>query len=218
MFGEGLPGSKPPDFTKIPGIRASTPRLPLPRTPEQRPRTTEPRPQVAHPSPKLRLHQLAASAPTAAAPKPKPNPRPHSGNRPDRCRSGRRSAAGSQNRQARETARAAVVSPAVPRIRQSMTEYTERLLTSPSRKDKGRPPAAGLADRHPSDRHPVPGLCPALRSVSVLSGIAAADHGSFRPEPPGPDRRRFSMACPSGWRRIRCRISPSECSASSRPW
>jgi hypothetical protein len=28
VFGEGLPGSKPPDFTKIPGIRAATPPSP----------------------------------------------------------------------------------------------------------------------------------------------------------------------------------------------
>jgi hypothetical protein len=30
VFGEGVPGSKPPDFTKIPGIRANTPASAVP--------------------------------------------------------------------------------------------------------------------------------------------------------------------------------------------
>src|SRR5271166_1273485 len=30
VFGEGLPGSKPPDFTKIPGIRGGSPSAPVP--------------------------------------------------------------------------------------------------------------------------------------------------------------------------------------------
>src|SRR5579862_8991496 len=70
VFGEGLPGSAPPDFTKIQGIRASTPPAPA-RAPEAAPRPPE---TAAQPN-RDRQEAQRKSEPTAATP-PKPKPHP----------------------------------------------------------------------------------------------------------------------------------------------
>src|SRR5882724_11417207 len=49
-----------------------------------------------------------------------------------------------------------------------------------------RAPAVGVADRNSADRYSVPGVCAALPGFSAASGVAAADHGSFRTGPTQP--------------------------------
>ena len=76
VFGEGLPGSAPPDFTKIPGIRSSTP----PSTQTRAPATaTQPNRDRQEAQPKTPSTTPAAAAETpakAAATPPKPKPHP----------------------------------------------------------------------------------------------------------------------------------------------
>ena len=82
VFGEGLPGSTPPDFTKIPGIRAATPP-PNPAATARKPAATA---QGAAPTTSNTVTPSAASSsptkkaaapPAAAAASPaKPKPRP----------------------------------------------------------------------------------------------------------------------------------------------
>ncbi len=103
VFGEGLPGSAPPDFTKIPGIRASTPATPSGRHAVPRARdshSTEPRPQGS--ATQIRAHHTSrcsrdtpqshrrdsAEAKTASN-------HPNSRDRSNGCRSGRRPPSGS---------------------------------------------------------------------------------------------------------------------------
>jgi rod shape-determining protein MreC len=89
VFGEGLPGSKPPDFTNIPGIRASTPPATKTLPPGgTQPNATQPNGtqpsrdrQEAQPKPGTTTPATAAGTPANAAatsptPPPKPKPRP----------------------------------------------------------------------------------------------------------------------------------------------
>jgi rod shape-determining protein MreC len=93
VFGEGLPGSAPPDFTKIPGIRASAP-LSNPQAPKTNPPagngSTPPNPQPAQSTNSKPVTATPGSQPNAAGstaanvgterpasstpPKPKPRP------------------------------------------------------------------------------------------------------------------------------------------------
>lgn len=82
VFGEGVPGSKPPDFTKIPGIRAAAPDGASPRPAAPAATAT----QIPPPQPPASPNTSAANNPatkpatpktpsqTADAPKPKPRP------------------------------------------------------------------------------------------------------------------------------------------------
>jgi rod shape-determining protein MreC len=91
VFGEGLPGSIPPDFTKIPGIRASTPpanqpagvpkpgAATTPATPggaqPQRPPASQPGGTAVNVSPSPATPPgTPATNPANAPPKPKPRP------------------------------------------------------------------------------------------------------------------------------------------------
>jgi rod shape-determining protein MreC len=82
VFGEGLPGSKPPDFTNIPGIRASTPpasKVPTPNRPSEAAQPAQPSRdrQEAQPKPGATTPPAAAETPAkAAAAPPKPKPKP----------------------------------------------------------------------------------------------------------------------------------------------
>ncbi|HYL37565.1 MAG TPA: rod shape-determining protein MreC [Bryobacteraceae bacterium] len=85
VFGVGLPGSKPPDFTKIPGVRAAAPApnsapgaAGTPATPAGPP---GPNPATASGSagknpPAAKPQPAAAPADAATVPKPKPRPAP----------------------------------------------------------------------------------------------------------------------------------------------
>jgi rod shape-determining protein MreC len=79
VFGEGLPGSAPPDFTKIPGIRASTPAANQPAiVPKPLPATAQPQ-RVAPERPPASDAAAAkvttpSTTPVTAPPKPKPRP------------------------------------------------------------------------------------------------------------------------------------------------
>ncbi len=72
VFGEGTPGSIPPDFTKIQGVRAATPPAP------PKPGTSTPNPaspqRPATPGGTTANAAAPPVAPTAAPPKPKPRP------------------------------------------------------------------------------------------------------------------------------------------------
>ncbi|HLG98481.1 MAG TPA: rod shape-determining protein MreC [Bryobacteraceae bacterium] len=86
-FGEGIPGSKPPDFTKIPGIRAAAPAASsakpasgapaIPALPSADPNRPPTAPPTAAPGP-ANMPAPKPAAPkapqTADAPKPKPRP------------------------------------------------------------------------------------------------------------------------------------------------
>jgi rod shape-determining protein MreC len=84
VFGEGLPGSKPPDFTKIPGIRAAAPPTAAskpaapPATPSQTAQTATTPPAApgvnAPPAAKAPAPKAPAETATGVAPKPKPRP------------------------------------------------------------------------------------------------------------------------------------------------
>src|ERR1035441_1198484 len=85
---------------------------------------------------------------------------------------------------------AVVCRPAVPRP--AINERVHRTAAHQSLpQEPVRPSPARLANHHPSDRHPVPGICAEVRLVLVISGAAAAHHGSFRPGPPGADSLCF---------------------------
>ena len=100
---------------------------------------------------------------------------------------------------------------------QSMTEYTERLLTETPRKDTADrfrivwlvviPLVAILFQVY------VPRFIPFLAYLELPLLITV----HFALSAAGRSRRCF-MGCPSAWCRTRCRISRSGCSASSRPW
>jgi rod shape-determining protein MreC len=86
VFGEGTPGSKPPDFSKVPGIRAATPGTGSPQTANTPARPAQgqtpvstggapPQQKPAPPQPKPAAPSQAAPAQTTDAPKP-PRPRP----------------------------------------------------------------------------------------------------------------------------------------------
>lgn len=86
VFGEGTPGSKPPDFTKIPGVRAAVPGSPgskppaatsattaVPGTEANRPAATSPGTTPAAVA-NAAKPAVPKSPETADAPKPKPRP------------------------------------------------------------------------------------------------------------------------------------------------
>jgi rod shape-determining protein MreC len=81
VFGEGLPGSKPPDFTKIPGIRGASPlKNPPPAAAAAKP-NVRPNPNAAASgqkpaSPEAASANDASDAASNAAPKPKPQAAP----------------------------------------------------------------------------------------------------------------------------------------------
>jgi len=76
VFGEGLPGSVPPDFTKIPGIRASTPSPPATATPRVPATATPPRAPETATQPN-RDRQEAQIKPSTTAPATPPKAKPH---------------------------------------------------------------------------------------------------------------------------------------------
>jgi rod shape-determining protein MreC len=69
VFGEGAPGSKPPDFSKIQGIRGTTPPTPPPAAPK-------PVGQTANANPAAPPVKAPAVDAASASPPPKPKPRP----------------------------------------------------------------------------------------------------------------------------------------------
>ena len=76
VFGEGIPGSKPPDFTKIQGIRGAsplTPTLPKPTVPPSGDSAVTP-PKPPPGSDKAVADGSAPGAPVSAQPKPRPRP------------------------------------------------------------------------------------------------------------------------------------------------
>jgi len=88
VFGEGLPGSAPPDFTKIQGIRASTPppapahapetaTPPLARSPETATQPNRDRKEAqrkSEPTAPATTGETSPKATAATPPKPKPHP------------------------------------------------------------------------------------------------------------------------------------------------
>ena len=86
VFGEGIPGSKPPDFTKIPGIRATAPGAasggPVkpatapanPQPPPAQPSTTQNASQGTNPAAPIKSVATQTLSQPADAPKPKPRP------------------------------------------------------------------------------------------------------------------------------------------------
>ena len=89
VFGEGIPGSKPPDFTKIPGIRAASstpnpsnpanaavkpPAPAAPAAPGQTPSTGPPSAATADATAAAKSAPTKAPVTNADAPKPKPRP------------------------------------------------------------------------------------------------------------------------------------------------
>jgi rod shape-determining protein MreC len=78
VFGEGLPGSTPPDFTKIPGIRSSTPTR-APETPTPSAIATQPNRdrKEAQPKPPSTSPATAVETPAKAAAAVPPKPKPH---------------------------------------------------------------------------------------------------------------------------------------------
>ena len=79
VFGEGTPGSLPPDFTKIPGIRAATPRASnpdgtSPSRDRQAAQPSPPKPGTVSPAGTAANVTAPSTTPASAPPKPKPRP------------------------------------------------------------------------------------------------------------------------------------------------
>ncbi|HLK20755.1 MAG TPA: rod shape-determining protein MreC [Bryobacteraceae bacterium] len=75
VFGEGLPGSAPPDFTKIQGVRATAPAARPPETATQPNREREAaQPKPVTPPAATPVETPAKAAAATAPPKPKPRP------------------------------------------------------------------------------------------------------------------------------------------------